>query len=76
MNCPKCGGDTVIRGTKCDCESVHRRRICVECGHVFFTSEYESDGKDFTELCRDYNNSRYISHYYHYIPKKIRGECK
>ena len=76
MNCPVCGGDTVIRGTKSDCESVHRRRICVECGHVFFTSEYESDGKDFTELRRDYNNARYISHYQYYIPKEIRRERK
>lgn len=70
MNCPVCGGDTIVRGTKADCESVHRRRICVDCGHIFFTSEYETDGKDFTRLTRDYQNSRYYNNFRHYLPKR------
>lgn len=39
MTCPKCGGDTWVRDSKPDAESVHRQRICKECGHIFFTVE-------------------------------------
>lgn len=72
MNCPVCGGRTVIRGTHADCESVHRRRICVDCGYKFFTSEYESDGEDFLRLQTEY--SKYYVKYEYYMPKKAVTE--
>jgi transcriptional regulator NrdR family protein len=60
MCCPLCAGsETTVRGTKADCEAIHRQRMCLDCGHVFYTSEYESDGKEFTRLMREYERERY-----------------
>ena len=51
MNCPKCGGKTTVCGSYADCESVQRKRICKECGHLFYTAEYEVEKQDdFLEL--------------------------
>lgn len=48
MNCPVCGGETIVKQSFSDCESVRRRRACVDCGYRFGTVEYEEcyvDGK-------------------------------
>lgn len=39
MNCPKCNGNTKCLGTASDYDAVHRRRLCKECGNIFFTIE-------------------------------------
>ena len=50
MTCPICGGATVVRCSRGDCESVCRRRKCLECDHIFYTTELESTIDDFTRL--------------------------
>ncbi len=50
MTCPVCGGKTVVIGSEADSESIYRRRKCVECNHRFYTTESESDGKDYNIL--------------------------
>ena len=50
MNCPVCGGSTIVFGSERDCEGVYRYRKCKECAHTFFTSELESDAADFRRL--------------------------
>ena len=46
MNCPVCAGRTIINRTVADCESVHRRRKCLDCGYIFYTAEYETETPD------------------------------
>ena len=50
MTCPVCGGKTKVTDTSYpDCESVRRRRKCVDCGYKFNTIEYEEEkGEDET----------------------------
>lgn len=59
MNCPLCGGETVVRGSRADCKSVQRRRLCRKCGHRFYTSEHESDGKEYRRVASQYEWERY-----------------
>ena len=43
MVCPKCGGKTHVRdnsGNK-DTNENYRQRVCKECGHRFYTVEFE-----------------------------------
>lgn len=58
MNCPICGCKTEIVDTRYDCESVHRVRKCVECGHRFYTAEYESNdnGEEYRRVKRSNKN--------------------
>lgn len=41
INCPVCGGATVVTRNYSDSESLWRRRQCNECGNVFYTTEEE-----------------------------------
>ena len=46
MTCPKCGYEkTTVVDSRHDCESVQRRRKCLdaECGYTFNTVELEGD---------------------------------
>lgn len=45
MNCPLCGGKTKVIDTAADCESVYRKRKCLECKYNFTTTENESNDK-------------------------------
>lgn len=65
MTCPVCGGESRIYDTISDCEAVYRKRKCLDCNHVWFTDEYESDG----EYYRKYTSARRLK-YYH---KQKRG---
>ena len=49
MKCPVCGVDNKVVCSRKDCESVTRRRKCLECNHIFYTTELElaSSCKDF-----------------------------
>lgn len=49
MTCPICGGKSKVHDSISDCEAVYRKRKCVECQHVWFTSEYESDSVCYKE---------------------------
>lgn len=54
MNCPVCGCKVWVTDTVSECDAVYRRRMCknIDCGHHFFTSEFEEpDSKQiFNEL--------------------------
>jgi transcriptional regulator NrdR family protein len=42
MNCPKCSGAVMVRDTTYTEENeIYRRKKCRECGHVFYTMEFE-----------------------------------
>ena len=60
MNCPKCGAKSPRTfDSKSDCESIHRRRKCTECGHTFYTVEYEApNGFAFHEVANAYYQER------------------
>ena len=53
MDCPVCGGMTRVIDSVSDCESVYRRRRCLKCDYRFFTTETESDNKDFNRLKKE-----------------------
>ena len=50
MKCMACGGETKVLDTASNDDHVARRRKCLKCGTVFFTSEdiveYEEGRKD------------------------------
>ena len=48
MLCPKCGGKTHICDNVSDTETNenYRQRVCKECGHKFYTVEFEVEGDD------------------------------
>ena len=50
MNCPVCGEKTKVVDSRSDCESVWRKRQCMECEYTFKTIELEEvfvdGGKD------------------------------
>lgn len=43
MKCPKCGGKVNVMDTvhNTDLNEIYRERICEDCGHIFYTTEYE-----------------------------------
>lgn len=47
MTCPVCGGKTKVDETCTDGEQIYRRRVCKECGYIFYTTETESTSDDF-----------------------------
>lgn len=65
MNCPVCGGDNKVICSRKNCESICRRRKCLDCGHIFYTTELEmkSSNRDFhvldTERQREYKSVRH-----------------
>lgn len=61
MKCPVCGCDSAVICSRRDCESVCRRRKCLQCGHLFFTTELElpSSKKDFRILDADLKQKNY-----------------
>lgn len=44
MKCPKCNGKAKVTNTVHDYENreTHRSRICLSCGHKFYSSEFET----------------------------------
>lgn len=61
MTCPVCGGTNHVIGVKSDCESIHRKRRCDDCGYVFYTEEYESSSERYDELMREYDERRRVN---------------
>lgn len=42
MKCPKCGGRVKVTDTTNSAENeIYRKRACLVCGHVFYTTEFE-----------------------------------
>ena len=39
MDCPKCGGKTIVLCTVTDTSTVDRQRKCISCGKKFYTKE-------------------------------------
>lgn len=55
MNCPVCGSVTRVADTRSDSEIVARKRKCILCHYVFYTTECEErDSKqEFNRLFRE-----------------------
>lgn len=54
MTCPVCGGKNSVIGSLKDCESIHRKRKCDECGYIFYTAEYDSPSSaDYNEIMNE-----------------------
>ena len=49
MTCPVCGGKSKVCDSISDCETVYRKRKCLDCNYIWFTDECESDGIYFKE---------------------------
>lgn len=58
MTCPSCGGKTAVVYCYADCESVQRKRKCIECRYLFYTSEYEEPSDRYRKL--EYEKHRKI----------------
>lgn len=43
MDCPVCGGETIVADSRSFGEFVRRRRRCRECGHRFSTIEIDQE---------------------------------
>lgn len=42
MNCPKCKGKVkTVKSVEVSWNENYRKRKCVDCGHKFFTAEFE-----------------------------------
>ena len=54
MTCPLCGGKSKVYDSISDCDAIYRKRKCLECNHVWFTDECESEGK----IYREYASTR------------------
>ena len=62
MTCPVCGGKNDVVYSVKDCESIHRKRECKECGHIFYTAEYDAPSPDeFKRVMNEYNNRNKIA---------------
>ena len=48
MNCPNCKGKVTVRDTVHveKANEIYRKRKCTDCGHTFFTVEFEVDDDD------------------------------
>ena len=59
MNCPVCGENTKVAGSKSDCDAIYRKRRCLSCNYVFYTEEFESvnNGIEYHRLLREYEKS-------------------
>jgi transcriptional regulator NrdR family protein len=42
MTCPECGSKTKITRTIKQCDVNYRRRKCLDCDYIFFTTETET----------------------------------
>jgi transcriptional regulator NrdR family protein len=47
MTCPECGGKTRILRTIKQCDVNYRRRKCIDCDYIFFTTETEAKNSRF-----------------------------
>ena len=43
MNCPVCGGNTIVADSRPQPDTIKRRRKCVECNYRFSTFEIDED---------------------------------
>jgi transcriptional regulator NrdR family protein len=59
MTCPVCGEKSRVIDSRGDCEVTYRKRVCIECGHVFYTEEREGrDTKwDYREFAAEYHRN-------------------
>lgn len=50
MECPECGGKTVVVNSRKYAGAVYRKRKCTKCNYRFFSEEMEIDRKSNKEL--------------------------
>jgi transcriptional regulator NrdR family protein len=60
MNCPMCGGQVKVHLSVSDPNVVIRRRQCLECSYIFYTTERELNGSHakFNKIWRSKQNER------------------
>ena len=52
VECPECGGKTMVIDSREYAGAVYRRRVCKKCDYRFFSEETEIDGRSNKELLR------------------------
>ena len=59
MTCPVCGEKSLVTDSRGDCEVTYRKRVCVDCKHVFYTEERElrETNDDYKEFVREYHRN-------------------
>lgn len=53
MTCPVCSGKTKVEMCRKDCDSVVRRRKCLECRFAFYTQETECSNQVYNDMVRE-----------------------
>lgn len=55
MDCPYCGSATKVMDSRAESNKVVRRRKCLDCEKIFFTSEVETDtsAEEFRKLTNE-----------------------
>ena len=75
MNCPVCSGQSQVRGTKPDVESVHRKRECKRCGYVFYTEErLAKNSYGYKFIYNEYKRKKHDQYYQAQRKKLIRSK--
>ena len=59
MTCPVCGGKCRVNHCRGTCEEMYRKRVCVDCKHVFYTVEREEKEakRDYLECAAEYDRA-------------------
>lgn len=60
MTCPVCTGKTLVSYSFADCETVFRKRTCRECGHIFYTTEWEDDKYEYLKQLSERDRKKYL----------------
>ena len=73
MKCPKCGGKTRVRDNVNNekTNERYRQRKCLECGHTFYTIEFEVD--DDTQFRKDWIRNHRHGAYINSVKQKPRN---
>ena len=46
MKCSHCFGKTAVKDCVSTAEENYRKRLCLNCGHIFFTIEFEVENDE------------------------------
>lgn len=50
MECIKCGGKTKVKESRPFAGTRYRKRLCLKCGKIFWTSEEPASGSEVKEM--------------------------
>ena len=72
LKCPECNGKLKVDGSLADERMVVRKRKCLECGHILFTVEAQTDGA--SDVYRKMANQKSLKEYYDRKERKRGAE--